>query len=440
MNRQTNRQEESRWQRIWRRWTGAGGGEALANRAGTAPVRPAIRLAANPWRERFNPLRGLTLARAVALLEGYARGEMAELQWTYFHVESADPDLFALVERRTAALLDMEWRIRLREGAGEAAPGAKAGESLALEQAAALREAYERVDNLYEAIEHLGSASFRGFAHVEKQRDAAGRVRRLEILDQWNTVRDGLRGGWKYNPEARPATYAGLPGSCRLEPGEWLIREVRRHINRIGLLKFVRSSMAQKDWDGYLETYGLPGAVVIGPPNLQPGDELLYTSLAEQVSLGTSAYLPNGAALEFYDGPRQNSPFPDYLRNLTEQLVLAGTGGILNMLAQSGSGTLAGSVHAAAFAQIARGEARQVSELFQRQLDPEILEAEFPGRPRLAWFELSSDEPVDVNAMVDHAVKLRQAGYRVDARQLTERTGYRLNEEASAPGTAARPA
>lgn len=386
---------------------------------------------ANRWREQYDPLRGLTLEAATALLEAYQRGQMADLQWTYFFIERTDPDLFALIERRTSALLELDWNIKMSEeliaAQGFPQPDTATREgALAAEQQAALREAYDRIDNLYEAIEHLAMATFRGFAHLEKQRDASGAVTHLEILDQWNVVRDGLRGAWKYNPDARTTSFQNLPDNLLLDPAQWIIREVMRHVNRIGLMKHVRSGLAQKDWDDYVNIYGLPGAVVVGPPGVAPEQESAFESQAEAISDGKCSYLPNGASVQFYNGPRLTSPFGEYLRYLTEQLVLAGTGGVLTMLANSGTGTLAGSVHAKTFQQIARSEARKISETFQKQFDTEILGAAFPGAPRLAYFELAADEQADTSVAVDQALKLNQAGFLLDAAELSEKTGYRL--------------
>jgi len=59
---------------------------AIANR-GSSGKSGAISTArliagANRWRENYNPLRGLTLNRAIALMEAFPRGEYADLMWT----------------------------------------------------------------------------------------------------------------------------------------------------------------------------------------------------------------------------------------------------------------------------------------------------------------------------------------------------------------------
>lgn len=385
----------------------------------------------NRWRERYNPLRQLTMAKVVTLLESYQRGEMADPQWTYFFIEQSDPDLFAILERREAALLELDWTVKpasTQWGAGGLRCAAF-DEELASEQVAALREAYEGIDNLYEAISHLQLATFRGYSHCEKYRNTDGDVFHLEVVDQWNMVRDLLRGRWKYNPAAIQTTFYNLPDDMLVDPADFIIRERDRHVDRIALLKFVRMNLADKDWDAFIEIYGIPSGVVIGPPGVQPGKESAYEAAAHEIATGGSGYLPNGSDYKPNDQPRGNSPFKVRLDYLSEKLVLAGTGGLLTMLSQSGSGTLAGSAHMEAFQSIARAEARKISEIFQKQFDAALLDVRFPGQPHLAYFELAANEERDPGEIVDHALKLHQAGYQVDPAQLSAKTGYLLEQQ-----------
>ncbi len=390
----------------------------------TPPLLLNARLqAAHRWREQYNPLRGLTLPLALNWLEQAQRGWFADLQWAYFFIEQTDADLLALVERRTSAILALDWDIQIAEPerAGFDAP-------LAAEQAGFLRSAYEDIDNLYEAIDHLAMASFRGFAHLEKHPAPGGLIGHLELLDQWNVVRDGLRGPWKYNPEARSCDFSSLPAASLIPPDQWIIREVKRPVDRIGLIKFIRSNLCQRDWDAFVEIYGLPGAIITGPPNLPPDQETQLAAQALDIAEGGSGYLPNGSAVQFSEGPRLHHPFRDYLHYWQEQLVLAGTGGLLTMLTASGTGTLAGSVHEKSFEQIARSEARRISEVFQKQMDAALLAVPFPGRPALAYFRLDTPGTQNVNEVVDQTLKLKQAGYTVEPAELSERTGYSLTQ------------
>src|ERR1051326_2453565 len=394
----------------------------------------------NKWRDQFNPLRGITIARAVQLLETYRRGEMADLQWTYSFVEESDDDTFALVERRTSAILEMDWNIKVTP---ENKRRANFDEKLAEDQAAALRETYDRIDNLYEAIEHMAMASFRGFAHCEKQSLKGNGIDHLEVVDQWNLVRDGFRGGWKYNPEARQTTFQALSGE-ELQMERFLYRQVNRHINRVALKKFLRTALGEKDWVAFIEIYGIPNGVVIMPANVAPEKAEEYKESATRISEGGSGALPAGSEYKPNDQPRGVNPFSSFLDYFTQKLILVGTGGLLTMLTQSGSGTLAGSAHSDTFKTLAKSEARKIGQSFCRDLDGEVLDQEFPGKPRLAYWELAAEEETDTREIVDEVLKLSQAGYQADPGEVGEKTGYTLTLKPAASarralGRASRP-
>jgi hypothetical protein len=101
------------------------------------------------------------------------------------------------------------------------------------------------------------------------------------------------------------------------------------------------------------------------------------------------------------------------------------------MLAQSGSGTLAGSVHDQAFRQIARGVSRRIAQAFQQQIDKRRAAAKFPGRPMLAYFELTAPEYRDINQAVTNVVALAGAGYALEAQTVAELTGLNIPEKSN---------
>lgn len=385
---------------------------------------------ANRWRDSYNPARGLTIARAVSLLESYSRGDFTDLMWTYAApstgIEVLDADYSALITRRLAAIRRMSWEVKLVE---KSATGFNP--AIAEAQAARLREVYEGIDNLTEAIEHLALATFRGFSLAEKWCNADGDIYHLELVDHWNIVRDGMRGGWKYNPDARSATFDALPVDP-LPPEHFIIREATRPIGPMALLKFIRGNLGEKDWDGFLEIYGIPGGVVIMPPDVQPDREPEFEQAAKAVAEGGSGALPHGSDYKANAEPRGNNPFKERLDHLTEKLILAGTGGKLTMLAApTGIGKGASEEQADVFTDIAAAEAVEISELFQRQLDAGILAAAFPDQPVLAYFELCHQQKTDSSSVVEDVSKLSAAGYTVDIAQVEEKTGYRLSVEAA---------
>lgn len=385
--------------------------------------------ALNRFREQYNPLQGLSLRRAVELASAYFRGDMADLQWTYFFIEQTDADLLALIELRLGRLVEMDYNIQTEEDADE---------KLAQDQRAFLEEKFYRIDNLTEAIEHLGMAPFRGHAHCEKWMEG-GELTHLELVDQWNVVRDGLVGGWKYNPSARSTSYRALGDEVIMPPENFLFRQVRRPINRLALYKFVRDNLANVDWDAFNAIFGIPSGVVTGPPDVPADKEDQYEAAANDIAEGGSGYLPHGAGYTQNKAPGGTNPFKERLEYLSQKLVLAGTGGKLTMLTEAGSGTLAGGAHADVFATIASADARRISEVFNRQLVKGWLDEAFPGQKQVAYFALAANEETDVSQIIEDISKLSTAGFQVEPEEASARTGYTLTLKAAPPAPSGFP-
>lgn len=388
------------------------------------------------WRAMYNPLRGLSIQAAVCHLEAYRQGRMTDLQWLYLAIEEADEILFSLLERRASALLELDWTVKTVPEK-ELPPGASV--KLAEEQRIVLRSAYDRIDNLAEACEFLALATFRGFSHLHKQdRNGDGLIDHLEPLYQWNWVRDGLDGEWYWNPKARSVTADALKHEpeSQINPEEFLIRVKHRHVDRIALISFIRKNLGEKDWTAFTEIYGIPSGVVTMPPNVPEGQKDEYLQLGKDVAAGGTGVLPSGGAYTANDVPRGRSdPFKEFIRHQQEKIVLCGTGGLLTMLTESGSGTLAGGAHEETFAKIAKAEAKVISEVFQRQFDALILRESFPDQPVLAYWELCANEEADTGEIVESAQKLGSAGYQIDPAQLSEKTGYAITIKPTPPPT-----
>jgi phage gp29-like protein len=362
-------------------------------------------------------------------MESAQRGDYLELQWLYNFLEQTYDVLIALQERRYGRLEEMDWEAKV-------IPKNRRRRSfdqvLAQEQAAALAEMYDRIDNLKEAISHTASATFRMYSHLNIQRNPAGEVNHLEPLDQWNFLRNGMFGDWYWNPEATITNYRSLPESNKLVPEDFIIRTTARHIDRPGLIRYIRSNLAVKDWSGFVELFGIPTPIITMPAGATESQKAAYEAACSAIAQGRPVALPNGATATFPDGTRGNEPFSAYLKWCDEQMVLIGTGGLLTMLSMpQGIGSGSSDVHDAAFQSIARAEAYRISEIFQRQLDKPFLARTFPGQPILAYFEIAAQESTDPGTILDHATKANTAGFQMDPAELSEMTGYKLSVRAT---------
>lgn len=394
----------------------------------------------NRWRNQFNPLRALTFQRAVSLLEEGERGAYADLQWTYRAIEKRDATVRGLKRLRISAIKKLDWDIKIVD---EADP------TIGAKQAEVLRAAYERITNLRQAISFLALAEFRGFAHLEKRYDGdnpALPVVRLEPVDQWQWVRDTFCGQWQYNAEAASGAVRGEA----IDPQHFVVREVEDPIDEIAFIAYLRKNLSQKDWDGFIETYGIPPLFVEMPPNTPPEKETEYQAMAEAVIGDLRGTLPSGAKLQNAgDSARGVNPFRDHLGYQDEQVVLAGTSGKLTMLtAPTGLGSGVSDGHQDTFDALAQAEALEISECFQRQFDRAVLDAAgFSGRVALAYFELAAVAKEDAGKILDNAAKAKAAGFQADAAELSEKTGMKLTLAPESPpsfgglpGQPARPA
>jgi phage gp29-like protein len=387
----------------------------------------------NHWREYYNPLRALDLQRAIALYDFSRRGLNAELQNCYREMEMLYPTLIGLIERRTSPLEEMDTKFTILpqdKWPSNATP------MLADDQAATLRDAYGQIDNLEDAIEWLELGAFRGYAHLEKIYANPGSsdlsVAHLEPVEQWHWTRKSMYAEWEY-VAAATQTNCGVP----INQAQFIIREVRRPLDRIALILWIRANLCEKDWDGFIEIVGIPKWIIIMPPNVPKELESEYLAAARSIANGGSGALPNGsdaksAAPTEKSGSDSFRPRLDWLQ---EQLILAGTGGLLSMLAlPTGMNDSQGAQHADAFKQLGNKEARRISKVFNRDFDAAILDAEFPGLPRLAKFELATREINDPAQFIAGVLQLSQAGYQTSPAQIEEKTGYEVTLKSKTVG------
>ncbi|TVP80452.1 MAG: DUF935 family protein [Puniceicoccaceae bacterium] len=374
------------------------------------------------YRSQLNPLRGLTIRRVVSLLEEGERGAYADLQWLYRFVEKRDATLRGVKRRLRSAVTKLDWDIKVIDEL----PAGK--QAVADRQHEALRLAYERVENLREALAFLSLAELRGYAHLEKvfEKDGNGGlvIARLEPVPQWHWCRDGLYSDWTFNPESASGLTLGEP----VDLEQFVIREVEDPIDEIAVIAFIRKNLSQKDWDGFVESYGIPFLFLIMAQNAGDKDSKEFQAVVEQIASDSRGVLPHGSEIKTADpGNRGQNPFRAHLDYQDEQIVLAGTSGLLSMLSKpTGIGEGASNEHGKTFEEIALAQAMDISEILQEHFDKRILAEQFPGEERYVYFELAARDQEDVSSLFDNALKASQAGLAVDAEEMSEKSGLKL--------------
>jgi phage gp29-like protein len=391
----------------------------------------------NFFRDNYNPLRGLTIDRLLALFEQAERGAHAELQLALRKAEKRFPVLKGFSEKLLSSVEDLDGMVRVRE---QLPPGATP--AMAERQRRFLQSRYDLLDNFKASLAQIALADIRGYAVLQKHRYADGvndgAVSELYWLEPWCWARDGFYGDFYYNENSQlgvglGSCAAALGEDCRigsqaLPRGEFVIREAESPLYEIALIAFVNWLMGRRDYASFVEIFGLPNAVVFMPGEMARGKEAEYQAAAERVSHGISGTLPHGADVKYPSAlARGESPYESFCGLQERDVVLAGTGGQLTMLAEpTGLGKGASEEQDKAWQKIALDKARRINETLQRDFDAPELAAEFPGEPVCVYFALDVKDREDVGALLDNVVKAGRVGLQAEASEISRRSGLKL--------------
>lgn len=390
-------------------------------------------ISSNFYLDQINPLRGLDEAGLIALQEQAMRGYYSRLMWTYFFFEKRDPTVRAVKRLLLSSLSGLDWSIK-QEDVGDDAEK----KAMAERQAETLRKEYDAISNLREALTFLALADLRGFSHCNKVYAGAidpktgapynadlnpWTVIELRIVEQWFWSKNGFYGPWLYNKDARE-TNDGDP----IELENYIIHQVDDPADEIFAQMAIKRRVNDADWDGFLEDYGVPPQFFSMPPNVPRDKEAEYQRLAELALSRARGAVPYGTELltPSATGSGGAGVFKERLSYIDEQIVIAGTSGKLTILAESGSGNLAGGAQKEVFDDIAQAIANRVATMLHKQHDEPVLAREHPGEPVLAYFEFAKVDTEDTKDVLADAKTAADAGYRMDEDELSERAGMKL--------------
>lgn len=378
--------------------------------------------------ETMNPLYGMTADRAQMIFNQARSGNYAQLQFLYNEIERTDPTLLVCVSRRAAALSELDWKVvrsdeRLNRNADHGLVNA---------QIQFLEEKMAKIENLPEAVEHLALAAFRGFSHVTPIYADANRteVRRLDMLDSWNLCFDRFGQRWMWNPDASgyadPSTETEL---LKPIPSHELVSVVNKTaIDWPALMIFLRSSVGERDWARFLETYGIPPVILTMPQFTNEKEQEVFEKAAEAVYEGGNGVVPYGTDVSYASESRGTNPFSEFLEHQQKLVVLMATGGTLTSLAESGSGTLGGNAQMDVWMQIVRRDVRIIANAINKQLCENLIRNQFKDSPILAEFKFdtSPNKIEHAKEVLELASTANGAGLEMDADELSNEIGFKL--------------
>jgi phage gp29-like protein len=339
-------------------------------------------------------------------------------------MHQADVTIQGALARRLAAIESLDWEIKIAENADPV---------LGAEQAALLRYAYDHIKNFREATKELAKSLFFGYTILEKEFSGyANLISRLNPIARWQWIQNKPKTDWRFNARADSTCTPGefVPRSdlviAEFTP---LFKAISRH--------FFSKTLAMADWDKALDTSANQSIFFVAPPGTDTAGMTEFSNLANALVSNGRGALPNATEMLEVDpaGKRSKMPYKERIDYSDQQIVLAATGGLLTMLTESGSGTLAGGAHSESLIALAQADAAAISEVYQRDLDLPFLAEFFPRQPKMAYFcfdvPVKAPTPLEISTL---ASNLSWSGYRIAQGQLEEKLGVKLERIETPPG------
>ena len=382
--------------------------------------------------ESLNPLWNMTAHEAQSIFDYARRGNYARLQYLYNEIEGKDPTLLTCVQRRASAISELDWRVvrsdqRLNRNIEQ---------SLIDEQIECVETAIAKIENFPDAVERLSLAAFRGFAHISPVHNLSGDVTHFELIDNWNMCWDRVHKRWLWNPNATSFVDPSEASSDLTPiPSEELVSVVGdRAIDWPGLFIYLRTSIGERDWGRFLETYGIPPVILTMPELTSEQEAEKFVEAATEVYEGGNGVVPYGTNVSYASEIRGTNPFTEFIEHQQKLMVLMATGGTLTSLAESGSGTLAGNAQMDVWMQIVRRDVRRIGNAINKQLCEDIVRKNFKGKPILAEFKFDTEPPKDPKDILDLASTASSAGFEMDAEELSQATGFTIRKKPAEGG------
>lgn len=395
----------------------------------TGAKRPAHSTDRANLRATRNVLPHLTPRECVRLYQLWREGKYADPQIVFDELEEYDETLGTVVDNRQSALGEMDWDVLiLSKAVGDSAELGALAES----QQQFVTAALQRVENLDEALLHLGMAKFRGYSHLEIFPTAEGE--KWLPIAPWFLSRPERGGAWFYNEmaDSSPANVESM------DMERVIYMECHRPIDIAAMFLICAKANAVTNWDGFLERFGDPSLILKTPPNTTDEQMQAFADMLRSFVGAGTGVVPAGSEFETIETRQtSNEHFSTRAEWCDKAIVRRATGGMLTVLAESGTGTLAGSAHAETFARLAGADAKAVAAAVTRQYVKRLVAAKFPGKPCLVYFSLAAPESEDENAEVDKVVKLAGAGYHASEEEVSERVGMTVTYTAPAPAAPA---
>ena len=382
----------------------------------------------------FNNLRYLTISDIENIIDSSRSGRISRLQLLFDLVEQSSLTLALCISRRTSALPD--WVIKPRKIRGNAS----IDNDLQAAQIQYLNDQFSRCEDsgtLRKAIFNLAMASFRGLGVCQPVYDSKDNLDYIISLDPWNfaiSTKKNRLGEYPlyWNPTGTDVIDAKM--QLPEIPFEQVIVNYNRiPIDAFALRYYLMENLGIDSYTKLISRKGLPATYVVAPEELASDDLNNWATKAVECAKGGSGAFPFGTNILTQNiDPSNGSSIEQFLDYTQRQIVLASTGGTLaSLTSPTGMNSNVAEVQNDVFKSIVANDAFVIADLINRSIVRKLLDNAFPGKPHLAYFDLDYDVSIKPSDILNDAVLAKNAGYMMDEKELSEKTGYTLTREAT---------
>lgn len=378
------------------------------------------------WQMSVNPTRNLSRRESEQIVDSARRGNEVRLQTIYAEIEKSFPVLSMVVDRRSSALLERDWKI----GIIDAKRILGFDEELAKKQAEYLEAIYgeAQFNGLYDALGHLALAFFRGYSSVGFEQNKDGTIKAFTLYNNIHFVREPYTKNLYWNPSASEMVDFKSPDVTLIPEDENIVVQVERPVDTPLIHLYLMYAMGKTKYGQFIEKFGIPPIILVAPETVTDEKIGEFTARAQQIFQGGSGVIGAGTTVT---APASNfrgqDPFTPYLNYIDEQVVLLATGSTLGSLTSpTGMGSGVAESQENTFNSIITRDALTVANAINKTLTKKLLNDKFPGSKHLAYFDFNFDKPANATDVLDLAVKAKNAGFIMDSGELSEKTGYTI--------------
>lgn len=366
-----------------------------------------------------HPSRGLTPPKLASILEDAERGNLIAQSDLFEDMEEKDAHIFAEMQKRKNALINIPWDIAPPENAS----------AQEQKQAELTKELLKSIpdfeDILFDALDAIG----KGFSCQEIEWQLLGRSWVPKAIcwrpPSWFQVSQKDQNALRLRDNSAEG--------AELRPFGWIVHRHKAksgYIARAGLHRvlswpYLFKNYSVRDLAEFLEIYGLPLRLGMYPSGASEKEKATLLRAVIGIGHNAAGIIPTGMQIDFKEAAKgQHDPFQammDWCERSQSKAILGAT--LTSQADQSSNTNALGNVHNEVRHDIRDSDARQIASTLSRDLVYAVAVLNIPGinPQRAPRFVFDNGEAEDLALFSEAVPKLVGVGMRVPAKWAHEK-------------------